>query len=129
MADMLNLGEVIQGFTRDDEKTLQVIDDLQGLYFMRAHHYSRTDARNAFFRIAEDDAVSIVSSHAKLEGSSVIMPVQTLAEMVTQVVHAAQEPRTSMASVFRTLQPLRESVRPLRLDADDEPHTLHVGEG
>ena len=127
MQEMLNLGEVIQGFAQEDERTRQVIEDLQGQDFMQAHHYTRTDARNAFFKIAENDAVSIVSNHSRLKESSVIMPIQTLAEMVVQVVHAAQQPRTSMASLFRALEPVQGPVERLRLEADDEPHALYAG--
>ncbi len=55
------------------------------------------------------------------------MPIQTLAEMVVHVVHAAQQQRTSMASLFKTLEPVQGTVEPLRLDADDEPHGLYAG--
>lgn len=125
MENELNLGEVIQRFTADDELTLRVIDDLQGQDFMRAQRYSRTDARNAFFRIAGTNAVSIVCNHARLEESAVIMPLHMLAQIMTQVVHSAQEQRTPMSTVFRSLRPVSGEVATLRLDTDERAHSLY----
>lgn len=131
MDNVLNLGEAIQRFTGGDERTLRVIDDLQGEDFMRARRYSRTDARNAFFRIAGTDAVSIVSNHARLDESSVIMPLHLLARIMSQVVHRAQEARTPMASVLAGLRPLRgklsSEVATLQLNEDDAAHALDAG--
>lgn len=128
MDNVLNLGEVIQRFTGADEQTLRVIDDLQDQDFMRARRYSRTDARNAFFRIAGADAVSIVSNHARLEESSVIMPLHLLARIMSQLVHRAQDARTPMSSVLAGLRPLRgtlgEEAGTLRVDEDGPGHPL-----
>lgn len=121
----LNLGEVIQRFTPTDEQTLRVIDELQGQDFMRARSYSRTDARNAFFRIAGADSVTIVSNHARLDESAVIMPLHTLARIVTQVVHHAQEARTPIASLFAGLRPVHGEVAALRVDGEELPHELN----
>ncbi len=125
MAKELNLGEVIERYAPTDEQTLRVIDELQGQDFMRARSYSRTDARNAFFRIASTDAVTIVSSHARLDESAVIMPLHTLARIVAQVVHYTQEPRTPFANLLRDLPAVDGEVAALRLDGEEAAHRLH----
>jgi hypothetical protein len=90
------------------------------------NQYSRTDARNQFNRIIKQQQIAVITKHGRLDTASVIIPMNTFADLLVKVAQAARQrqDRVPFTAMFAGMTPVNGEVRCLELDTRHELHQL-----